>query len=61
MILCGLCLKRRLYRDMYYGIICIDAGPLCGVLVGWLVLSFCPIIVGSSRVLVGVEKIYYML
>ena len=36
------------------------AGLLSGILVGWIVLSFCPVILGSSHVLVVVEIIYYM-
>ena len=54
-------MRGRFYRDMYYKIVFMGAGFLCGILVGWLVLSFCPIIVGSNHVLVVVENVYYML
>lgn len=46
---------------MYYEVICMDAGLLCGVLVGLIVLSFCPVIMGANHVLVVVEGICYIL
>ena len=54
-------MRGKFYHDMYYEVICMDAGLLCGVLVGLIVLSFCPVIMGANHVLVVVEGICYIL